>query len=140
MKEAKTKASPNGRQSELRRLRIEREEAHKSAGIWGEMSVALISKDNSVFVHCLKGNRQPDLYSFAVKKPKEWEDAEYDALMTWLRANRFEGFAQSFTAWNLSQAESQRVKSEALAKFREDGRTAINPIAAAQRSSATVDA
>jgi hypothetical protein len=130
MKEAKVKYVSNDRQSELRRLRIEREEAQKSAGVWGEMSVALIAKDDSVFAYCLKGNRQPDLYSFAVKKPKDWEEAEYDALMMWLRANRFEGFTQSFAAWNLSQAESQRMKSETLAKLRNEGRIAINPAAA----------
>ena len=130
MKEAKIKFASNDRQSELRRLRMEREEAQKSAGVWGEMSVALITKDDSVFAFCLKGNRQPDLYSFAVKKPKDWEEGEYDALMMWLRANKFEGFTQSFAAWNLSQAESQRVKSETLAKLRNEGRTALNPIAA----------
>jgi hypothetical protein len=126
MREAKIKYPSNDRQSELRRMRMEREEAQKSAGVWGEMSVALISKGDSVFVYCLKGNRQPDLYSFAVKKPKDWEDAEYDALMVWLRANKFEGFTQSFTAWNLSAAESQRVKGETLTKLQSDGRTAIN--------------
>jgi hypothetical protein len=130
MRGTKIKVPVNDRQSELRRLRMAREEAQRSAGIWGEMSVALISKNGSVFVHCLKGNRQPDLYSFAVKKPKEWADAEYDALMAWLRANKFEGFTQSFTAWNLSQAESQKVKEETLAKLKNDGRTAINPAAA----------
>jgi hypothetical protein len=126
MRDTKVKEPSNDRQSELRRLRMAREEAQKSAGLWGEMSVALISKEDSVFVYCVKGNRQPDLYSFAVKKPKEWEDAEYDALMAWLRANKFEGFTQSFSAWNLSQAESQRIKSETVAKLRKDGRTAIN--------------
>jgi hypothetical protein len=126
MKSAKAKDSPNDRQSELRRLRMQREEAQKSAGLWGDMSVATISKDDGVFVFCLKGNRQPDLYSFAIKKPKEWDDAEYDALMVWLRANKFEGFTQSFTAWNLSLAESERIKAETVARLRQDGRNAIN--------------
>lgn len=126
MKSVKAKDSPNDRQSELRRLRMQREEAQKSAGLWGDMSVAMISKDDAVFVFCLKGNRQPDLYSFAVKKPKEWDEAEYAALIAWLRANRFEGFTQSFTAWNLSQAESERIKAETVARLRQDGRNAIN--------------
>ena len=142
MREAKVKDPSNGRQSELRRQRMEREEAHKSAGIWGEMSVALISKDKSVFVHCLKGNRQPDLYSFALKKPKEWEDDEYDALMKWLRINKFEGFSQTFAAWNLrsARAESQKDKGETLVKFRTNRQTSIDPIVASQNSSAALGA
>jgi hypothetical protein len=125
-KYAKVNEFPNERQSELRRLRMQREEAQRSAGLWGEMSVALISKEDGVFVFCLKGNRQPDLYSFAVKKPKEWDEAEYDALMLWLRANKFEGFTQSFTAWNLSLAESARIKVETVTRLQNDGRKAIN--------------
>lgn len=125
-KYARAHEAPNDRQTELRQLRMQREEAQKSAGLWGEMSVALIAKEDGVFVFCLKGNRQPDLYSLAAKKPKEWDDAEYDALILWLRANKFEGFTQSFTAWNLSLAESERIKAETVSRLRVDGRKAIN--------------
>lgn len=127
MKNAKPNSSQD-RKSELRRLRMEREDSLKSAGTWGEMSVALISKEDRVFVHCLKGNRHPDLYSFVLKKPKEWDDGEYDALMAWLRANKFEGFLQSLTAWNVSVAEGQKIKAETIAKLRNDGLTTINPV------------
>ncbi len=111
----------------MRRQRLAHEETQKAAGLWGDMSVGSISRDNQVFVHHWKGKGAADLYKLAAKKPRELSPAEYDALVAWLNAKSYAGFEQSFAAWNVNAEEAMRIKMELIEKLKLDGRTIVNP-------------
>jgi hypothetical protein len=124
----KADAPVRDRQDALRQQRLAHEETQKAAGLWGEMSVGLVRWNNDVFVHYWKGKAAADLYKLAAKKPREMTAAEYDALAAWLKAKSYNGFEQSFVAWNVSAEEAARIKSELIAKEKSNGQTIVNPL------------
>ncbi len=121
------KSPPVIHQDTLRQKRLAHEQAQKDAGIWGEMAVAQIVRDNKVFMHHWKGHALVSLFALAAKKPREMTPAEHDALVAWLKAGVYEGFTQSFVAWNVNADEAVRVKTELLEKHRANGLEIINP-------------
>ena len=112
---------------QLRQKRLAHEKAQKDAGVWGDMAVAQITRDNKIFLHHWKGHALTDFFTLANKKPREMTQSEHDALVAWLKSGAYEGFTQSFIAWNISTAEALRVKNEHLEKHRSNGLEVINP-------------
>jgi hypothetical protein len=114
----------------LRQKRLAHEQAHKEAGVWGDMAVGQIVRENKVFLHHWKGHALTGLFALAGKKPREMTPAEHEALVAWLKSSAYEGFTQSLVAWNINEAEALRVKNEHLEKHRSNGLEVINPAAA----------
>jgi len=121
------KSAPITQKDALRQKRLAHEQAQKDAGIWGDMAVGQITRDNKIFLHHWKGYALTDLFTLANKKPREMTQGEHDALVAWLKSGAYEGFTQSFVAWNISNAEALRVKNEHLEKHRSNGLEVINP-------------
>jgi hypothetical protein len=65
----------------LRQQRLAHEQAQKDAGIWEDMSVAEIMRENKVFMHYWKGNAITDLLALAGKRPREMTTLEHEALV-----------------------------------------------------------
>jgi hypothetical protein len=119
----------HGRNDALRLKRVAHEEAQKAAGLWGEMSVGLIERNGTAFVHIWKGASLADVYKLAVKRPKEISKPEHEALCAWLKAGRYEGFKLSISAWNVTIDEAERIKLEIVAKLAAEGSKVVNPAA-----------
>jgi len=119
----------HGRNDALRLKRVAHEEAQKAAGLWGEMSVGLIERNGTAFVHIWKGASPADVYKLAVKRPKEISKPEHEALCAWLKAGRYEGFKLSISAWNVTVEEAERIKLEIMAKLAAEGSQVVNPAA-----------
>lgn len=122
-----SKSSPTSHRDALRQKRLAHEQAQKEAGIWGDMAVGQIIRDNKVFMHHWKGNALSGLSDLAGKKPREMSQAEHDALVAWLRSGIYEGFRQSLVAWNVNEDEALRIKNEQLGKHRSNGLDVVNP-------------
>jgi hypothetical protein len=124
-------ASPDnhGRNEALRNRRVAHEEAQKAAGLWGEMSVGLIERNGTTFVHMWKGMSLTDVFKLAAKRPKEISKPEHEALCAWLKAGRYEGFKHSISAWNVNVAEAERIKLEIISRLAADGTRVVNPAA-----------
>ena len=135
-----SKASPNrkpdqrfghtdnhGRNDALRSRRIAHEEAQKAAGLWGEMSVGLIERNGTTFVHMWKGVSLTDVFKLASKRPKEISKPDHEALCAWLKAGRYEGFKHSISAWNVNIGEAERIKLEIISRLAADGTRVVNP-------------
>ena len=121
------KAAPVSHQDTLRQKRMAHEQAQKDAGVWGEMAVAQIIRQNKVFLHHWKGTALTDLFALAAKKPREMTPPEHEALVAWLKSGAYEGYTQSFVAWNVSADEAVRVKAELVEKHRANGLEVVNP-------------
>lgn len=111
----------------LQQKRLAHEQAQKDAGIWGDMTVAQITRENKVFMHHWKGNAITDLLALAGKRPREMTTLEHEALVAWLKSCAYDGFTQKLVAWNINEAEARRVKSEQIERYRSDGFEVINP-------------
>lgn len=111
----------------LRQKRLAHEQAQKDAGIWGDMTVAQIMRQNKVFIHHWKGNQTTDLLALAGKRPREMSALEHEALVAWLKSGAYDGFTQTLIAWNINEAEALRVKSAQVEKHRSNGLEIINP-------------
>lgn len=121
------KSPPVLHKDTLRLKRLAHEQAQKDAGIWGDMAVAQIVRDNKVFLHLWKGHALTDLFVLAGKKPREMTPVEHEALVAWLKSGAYAGFTQSFVAWNVSADEALRVKNEHMEKHRSNGLDVVNP-------------
>jgi hypothetical protein len=121
------KSTPIPHKDSLKQQRLAHEKAQKDAGIWGDMAVGQIKRDNKVFLHHWKGHALSGLYVLAAKRPREMTPADHDALVAWLKSGAYEGFTQSFVAWNISAEEALRVQNELLEKYRADGLEVVNP-------------
>jgi hypothetical protein len=126
-KEPKVSKSPTAARDRLRDQRLAHEQAQKDAGIWGDMTVGQILRDNKVFLHHWKGHASTDLFTLAGKRPREMTAPEHDALVAWLKSGAYNGFTQKLLAWNINEAEALRVKTEAQATHRASGREVVNP-------------
>jgi hypothetical protein len=126
-KEQMSKPSPTTR-DRLREKRLAHELAQKEAGIWGDVTVAQIMRENKVFMHHWKGNAITDLLALAGKRPREMTALEHDALVVWLKSAAYDGFTQKLVAWNINEAEALRVKSEEVKKHRSNGLEVVNPV------------
>jgi hypothetical protein len=126
-KEPQVSKAPSTARDRLRQQRLAHEQAQKDAGVWGDMAVGVITRENKVFMHHWKGNALAELYALAGKRPREMTAPEHDALVTWLKSGVYEGFAQKLVAWNINEAEALRIKSEHLATHRSNGLDVINP-------------
>ena len=127
-KSAPTSKSPSTtHRDQLRQKRLAHEQAQKDAGIWGDMAVGQILRENKVFMHHWKGNALAELFALAGKRPREMTPSEHEALVAWLKSGAYEGFTQSLVAWNINEAEALRVKKEHLEKHRGNGLEVINP-------------
>ena len=124
---AERKSPPVLHKDTLRQKRLAHEQAQKDAGIWGDMAVGQIIRENKVFIHHWKGHALTDLFTLAGKKPREMTPVEHDALVAWLKSGIYEGFTQSFVAWNISLDEALRIKNEFLEKHRSNGLEVVNP-------------
>ena len=124
---AERKSPPVLHKDTLRLKRLAHEQAQKDAGIWGDMAVGQIIRENKVFIHHWKGHALTDLFTLAGKKPREMTPTEHDALVAWLKSGIYEGFTQSFVAWNVSADEALRVKNEHMEKHRSNGLDVVNP-------------
>jgi hypothetical protein len=111
----------------LREKRLAHEHAQKEAGLWGDMTVAQIKRENKVFMHHWKGNAVTDLLAMAGKRPREMTALEHDALVAWLKSGAYDGFTQKLVAWNINEAEALRVKNEEVEKHRSNGLEVVNP-------------
>jgi hypothetical protein len=126
-KEPQISKLPNAARDRLRQKRLAHEQAQRDAGIWGDMVVGEITRENKVFMHHWKGHALSELFTLVGKRPREMTAPEHAALVAWLKSAAYEGFTQKLVAWNITEAEALRVKSEHLAKHRSDGREVINP-------------
>lgn len=117
----------HGRNEALRKARLEHETAQKTAGLWGEMSVGVIEREGTAFVHVWKGASLTDVFKLAAKRPKEISKPEHEALCTWLKAGRYEGFKHGISAWNVTADEAQRIKGEVMTNLAAAGTKVVNP-------------
>ena len=120
-------ADNQGRNDALRNRRMAHEEAQKAAGVWGEMSVGLIERNGTTFVHMWKGVSLTDVFKLAAKRPREISKPDHEALCAWLKAGRYEGFKHSISAWNVNAAEAERIKLEIISRLATDGGRVVNP-------------
>src|SRR4051812_31994106 len=88
------------RDDALRSQRLAHEETQKAAGLWGEMSVGIIERLGTAFVHIWKGTALTDVYKLAMKRPKEISKPEHEVLCAWLKAGSYEGFKHRISAWS----------------------------------------
>ena len=126
-KEPQTSKSSTAIRDRLRQRRLAHEQTQKDAGIWGDMTVAQIMRENKVFMHHWKGNAITDLLALAGKRPREMTTLEHEALVAWLKSCAYDGFTQKLVAWNINEAEALRVKSEQIERHRSDGLEVVNP-------------
>ena len=113
----------------LRNQRMAQEQAKKDAGIWGEMSVGIVEKNDAAFVHIWKGVAENSVHRLAAKRPKETSKAEHEALCLWLKAGGYDGFKHKISAWNVNAEEAAAVKKRVLLELAEAGVRVINPAA-----------
>lgn len=113
--------------SSLKLKREAHELAQKEAGLWGEMSVGYIERQGAAFVHFWKTALPAEVFKITIKKPKDITKTEHEALCGWLKAGRYEGFKQTISAWNLSEAEAERIKESLIAELAAKGTKVINP-------------
>jgi hypothetical protein len=119
-------AEHHGRNEALRNQRIAHEEAQKAAGLWGDMSVGVIERNGTTFVHMWKGVSPTDVFKLASKRPKEISKPDHEALCAWLKAGRYEGFRHSISAWNVNVAEAERIKLEIISRLAAEGGRVVN--------------
>jgi len=110
----------------LRQKRLAHEEAQKVAGLWGDMSVGTIKRQDRIFVYLWKGDVRASLSGMALKKPKEMPDADHSALLQWLKTGIIDEFVLAFAAWNVNALEAEKIKTDLLTKHRDEGLTVIN--------------
>ncbi len=113
----------------LRNQRMAQEQAKKDAGIWGDMSVGIVEKNDAAFVHIWKGVSENSVHRLAAKRPKETSKAEHEALCLWLKAGGYDGFKHKISAWNVNAEEAAAVKKRVLVELQETGVRVINPAA-----------
>ncbi len=113
----------------LRNQRMAQEQAKKDAGIWGDMSVGTVEKNDAAFVHIWKGVSENSVHRLAAKRPKETSKAEHEALCLWLKAGGYDGFKHKISAWNVNAEEAAAVKKRVLVELQETGVRVINPAA-----------
>ena len=78
-KEPQLRKSSATIRDQLRQKRLAHEQAQKDAGVWGDMTVAEIMRENKVFMHYWKGNPVGDLLAPAGKRPREMTAGEHEA-------------------------------------------------------------
>jgi hypothetical protein len=122
-----TKSSTTTIRDRLRQKRLAHEQAQRDAGIWGDMTVAQIMRENKVFMHYWKGNAITNLSALAGKRPREMTALEHEALVAWLKSGAYDGFTQKLVAWNINEAEALRVKGEQVEMHRSNGLEVVNP-------------
>lgn len=110
----------------LRQKRLAHEEAQKVAGVWGDMSVGTIKRDDRVFVYLWKGNIRASLSAITLKRPKEMLESDHEALLRWLKTGIIDEFVLGFAAWNVNALEAEKIKAGLLIKHREEGLTVVN--------------
>ncbi len=113
----------------LKNQRMAQEQAKKDAGIWGEMSVGIVEKNDAAFVHVWKGVSENSVHRLAAKRPKETSKAEHEALCLWLKAGGYDGFKHKISAWNVNADEAAVVKKRVIAELAEAGVRVVNPAA-----------
>ncbi len=124
----KTAAAPLQIKSDaLRQKRLAHEEAQRGAGLWGDMSVGTIKRQDRVFVYLWKGDVRASLSAMALKRPKEMLEADHAALLQWLKTGIIDEFKLAFAAWNVNAPEAEKIKTELMTKHRDEGLTVINP-------------
>jgi hypothetical protein len=126
-KEPQVSKTPTTTRDRLRQKRLAHEQAQKDAGIWGDMTVAQITRENKVFMHHWKGKAITDLSALASKRPREMTTLEHEALVAWLKSGAYDGFTQKLVAWNINETEALRVKNEQVEKHRSNGVEVVNP-------------
>jgi hypothetical protein len=112
--------------SSLRDQRLAHEKAQKEAGVWGDLSVATITRDGELFVHCFKGNQEASLYDLALKRPKEMSPEDHERLVSWLKRWNYEGFVRKLAAWNVSAEEAARIKAALIEDHQQSERRVVN--------------
>lgn len=117
----------HGRNEALRNQRLAHEKAQKAAGLWGEMSVGIIERIGTAFVHIWKGAALTDVYRLAMRRPKEISKPEHELLCAWLKAGSYEGFKHSISAWSVNIGEAERIKLEIISRLSAAGTRIINP-------------
>jgi hypothetical protein len=110
----------------LKNQRMLQEQAKKDAGIWGDMSVAVIEHSNGAFVHVYKGLGENSVHRLAAKRPKEISKAEHEALCLWLKAGGYDGFKHRISAWNVNADEAARMKQVVIAELTAAGTRVVN--------------
>jgi hypothetical protein len=110
----------------LRQKRLAHEEAQKVAGLWGDMSVGTIRRQDRIFVYLWKGDVRASLSAMALKRPKEMLEADHAAFLQWLKTGLIEEFILAFAAWNVNALEAEKIKAELLVRHRDEGLTVIN--------------
>jgi hypothetical protein len=112
----------------LKNQRMAQEQAKKDSGIWGEMSVGVVEKNDAAFVHIWKGVSENSVHRLAAKRPKETSKPEHEALCLWLKAGGYDGFKHKISAWNINAEEAARVKQVVIAELTAAGTRVINPV------------
>lgn len=113
----------------LKNQRMAQEQAKKDSGIWGELSVGTVEKNDAAFVHIWKGVSENSVHRLAAKRPKETSKAEHEALCLWLKAGGYDGFKHKISAWNINAEEAARMKQVVIAELTAAGTRVVNPTA-----------
>jgi hypothetical protein len=113
----------------LKNQRMAQEQAKKDSGIWGDLSVGTVEKNDSAFVHIWKGVSENSVHRLAAKRPKETSKAEHEALCLWLKAGGYDGFKHKISAWNINAEEAARMKQVVIAELTAAGTRVVNPVA-----------
>jgi hypothetical protein len=126
-KDHKLDTRPSG--DALKNQRMAQEQAKKDSGIWGEMSVGVIEKNDAAFVHIWKGLAETSVHRLAAKRAKETPKSDHEALCLWLKAGGYDGFKHRISAWNINADEAERMKKIVLAELTAAGTRVVNPAA-----------
>lgn len=110
----------------LRQKRLAHEEAQKVAGLWGDMSVGTVRRQDRIFVYLWKGDVRASLSAMALKRPKEMVEVDHAAFLQWLKTGLIDEFILAFAAWNVNALEAEKIKTELLIRHRDEGLTVIN--------------
>ena len=113
----------------LKNQRMAQEQAKKDSGIWGDLSVGTVEKNDAAFVHIWKGVSENSVHRLAAKRPKETSKAEHEALCLWLKAGGYDGFKHKISAWNINAEEAARMKQQVIAELTAAGTRVVNPVA-----------
>ena len=113
----------------LKNQRMAQEQAKKDSGIWGDLSVGTVEKNDAAFVHIWKGVSENSVHRLAAKRPKETSKAEHEALCLWLKAGGYDGFKHKISEWNINAEEAARMKQQVIAELTAAGTRVVNPVA-----------
>ena len=115
----------------LRELREANEAARRAKGLWGLLGVGEIEHPTSktVFVMCVRGRDAPDPAKHVRARSPLVPADDYPALVEWLNRRPLAEYRSRLVAWDLSDQEAKRIRTERIDAVRAAGSEVINPTA-----------